>query len=202
MSSSTTDPGGSTQTVESQTAKPVTATKHSARPAKARPAARRSRARLPVSTASSTTVQPQPPAGSCHARGSGLYSLPDPHCTPGAIARAVTQANIHSTICVSGYTKTVRPRESITEKEKLASMESYGDAKPPHDYEYDHLVSLELGGANDARNLWPEPGGSPNPKDRLENRLHALVCDGRMTLASAQKQIAGDWAGAYHHLFG
>jgi hypothetical protein len=52
----------------------------------------------------------------------------------------------------------VRPSESITEREKLASMQAYGDSKRPADYEYDHLVSLELGGAvNDARNLWPEP---------------------------------------------
>ena len=164
---------------------------------------RRPRAQLPVGTASSTVVQPQPPPGSCHARGSGRYSLPDPHCTPGARSPAVTQANVHSTICVSGYTKKVRPRESITEREKLASMASYGDTEPPHEYEYDHVVSLELGGApNDSRNLWPEPGASPNRKDRLEDRLHALVCDGRMTLASAQKQIAGSWVIAYHRLFG
>ena len=101
-----------------------------------------------------------------------MFSLPDAHCTPGALSPAVTQATISTTICRSGYTKTVRPPESITEKEKKASITAYGDHKPLHDYEYDHLVSLELGGAaNDARNLWPEPGGSPNPKDKLENRL-------------------------------
>ena len=72
-----------------------------------------------------------------------------------------------------------------------------------HNYEYDHLVSLELGGApNDARNLWPEPGGSPNVKDPLENRLHALVCDGTITLAAAQRAIAVDWVAAYHRYIG
>ena len=92
----------------------------------------------------------------------------------------------------------MRPPESVTEAEKRASLVAYGDRRPLHYYEYDHLVALELGGArNDARNLWPEPGASPNPKDSLENRLHARVCDGRMSLAAAQLAIARDWVAAY-----
>ena len=154
---------------------------------------------LVKSTASGHVVQRQPPANSCHARGTGLFSLPDPACTPGAIDPAVTQGDLASTICRSGYTETVRPSESITEREKRGSMAAYGDRRPLHDFEYDHLVSLELGGArNDARNLWPEPGASPNPKDSLENRLHARVCDGQMTLAAAQRAVAQDWVAAYH----
>jgi hypothetical protein len=153
---------------------------------------------LPTSTASSYRVQRQPRAGSCHARGSGLYSLPDTHCTPGAIDPAVTQADIGRTICVSGYTETVRPPEYITEAEKRASLRAYGDRRPLHYYEYDHLVPLELGGArNDARNLWPEPGASPNPKDGLEYRLRTLVCEHRLTLAAAQLAIARNWVAAY-----
>ena len=132
-----------------------------------------------------------------------MFSLPDAHCTPGALSPAVTQATISTTICRSGYTKTVRPPESITEKEKKASITAYGDHKPLHDYEYDHLVSLELGGAaNDARNLWPEPGGSPNPKDKLENRLHLLVCKHQLSLSAAQREIAIDWVATYHKLYG
>src|SRR5581483_456474 len=142
---------------------------------------------LPVGRASNHRVQAQPPANSCHARGRGELSLPDVRCTPGAISPAVTQANIAQTICHSGYSESVRPSESITEPEKLASMAAYGDHDSPRHYEYDHLVSLELGGAtNDARNLWPEPGASPNIKDRIENRLHRLVCDGQVSLSSAQ----------------
>jgi hypothetical protein len=156
-----------------------------------------------VGTADNHTVQPQPPAGSCHARGTGELSLPDRVCTSGAIDPAVTQADIGSTICVVGYTSTVRPPESVTGREKLASMAAYGDAGSAHAYEYDHLVSLELGGAtNDARNLWPEPGQSPNIKDRLENRLHAMVCAGAITLAAAQQEIATDWVAAYRRYVG
>jgi hypothetical protein len=147
------------------------------------------------------TVQPQPRAGACHARGHGVFTLPDRRCTPGAVDRRVTQRTLATTICRSGYTKTVRPPESVTSVEKRRSMAAYGDSGRTSAYEYDHLISLELGGApNDARNLWPEPGASPNPKDKLENLLHRRVCDGRMTLAAAQRAIAGDWVAAYHQL--
>ena len=139
-------------------------------------------------------VQTQPKAGSCRATGSGLLSEPDPTCTPGALNPAVTQATIDQTICVGGWTATVRPPESVTEPEKLASIAAYGDGGSIHDYEYDHLVSLELGGAlNDARNLWPEPGASPNPKDSVENALHRMVCDGQLRLAQAQHIVATGW---------
>jgi len=165
-----------------------------------------SRASLPalaVSHASAHVVQRQPPPDSCRARGSGEFSRPDPRCTPGAIDAAVRQSTIRYTICRSGYTRTVRPSESITNREKRASMAAYGDGTRTSAFEYDHLVPLELGGAaNDARNLWPEPGASPNPKDALENRLHRLVCTGSMRLATAQRAIAHDWIGLYRQLYG
>jgi hypothetical protein len=85
-------------------------------------------------------------------------------------------------------------------------MAAYGHNPQQRGFEYDHLVSLELGGAaNDARNLWPEPdyatrsGFYLNPKDRLERALNRLVCDGQMTLARAQRLIADDWVAAYSH---
>jgi hypothetical protein len=150
--------------------------------------------RLAVSSASAHSVQGQPAPGSCHATGSGLYVEPDSTCTPGSLNPAVTQATIAQTICVSGWTETVRPSESVTEPEKLASLAAYDDSGSPHEYEYDHLVSLELGGAlNDPRNLWPEPGASPNPKDTVENDLHRMVCDGQLPLARAQHIIATNW---------
>jgi hypothetical protein len=149
---------------------------------------------LAFSTASNSAVQPQPPPGSCHTRGSGLFSRPDPRCTPGALNPAVTQATIDRTICVSGWTETVRPPESVTEAEKAASMAAYGDGGAMGDYEYDHFVPLELGGAtNDPRNLWPEPGGTPNPKDDVENELHDEVCGGQISLAAAQREIVRNW---------
>jgi excalibur calcium-binding domain-containing protein len=173
--------------------------KHTSRPKRSsRPKPRsHSGSGLVTSTASGHQIQPQQAAGSCHASGQGQFVMPDPHCTPGALNPAVTQATIDRTICVPGYTKTIRPSESITEPEKLASMAAYGYSdRSPSDFEYDHLVSLELGGAvNDPRNLWPESGASPNPKDSVENALHHMVCDGRMSLGQAQHIIATDWLG-------
>jgi hypothetical protein len=158
---------------------------------------------LPFSTASRTVVQPQPPAGSCHATGSDAFSGSDLRCTPGARDPAVKQSTIDTTICVKGYSATVRPPSSITRTEKIASMAAYGDSSASSHYEYDHLVSLELGGApNDPRNLWPEPGKIPNPKDRVENRLHRDVCDHKITLIAAQREIAKHWVTTYHQLFG
>ena len=136
----------------------------------------------------------------------GQVALPDAACTPGAVDPTVTQATIGSTICVSGYSAGVRPSESVTYPEKRASMVAYGAAGSTGDYEYDHLVSLEIGGApNAAANLWPEPyAGSygARVKDQLENKLHDLVCAGSLSLAEAQRQEAVDWVAAYQHWVG
>ena len=154
---------------------------------------------LAYSSASEKVVQSQPAAGSCHAIGSGLYVEPDPRCTPGALNPQVTQATIDQTICQTGWTKTIRPSSSVTEREKAASMSAYGDSGSLHYFEYDHLVSLELGGAvNAPANLWPEPGTVPNPKDKVENALNALVCERKITLSSAQHIISEQWVPYYH----
>jgi hypothetical protein len=121
--------------------------------------------------------------------------LEDPACTPGAISPAVTQANIKATICrKGGYTGGIRPPESVTGKEKIANAASYGYTGPLSDAEYDHLISLQLGGdPNDPRNLFVEDyRGSFNAhgKDRLENYLHRAVCAGTMSLRAAQLAIA------------
>ncbi len=187
-----TAPGASTPSSSSTTTREASRTgKPGRRPARAgeqRPGG------LVYSTASAQIVQPQPAPGSCHAIGAGRYSRPDPRCTPGSLNPAVTQADIRQTVCQDGWTDTIRPPESVTEPEKAASIEAYGDPGPISSYEYDHFVPLELGGAvNDPRNLWPEPGASPNPKDAVENALNRRVCDGQMTLAQAQRAIATNW---------
>lgn len=80
---------------------------------------------------------------------------------------------------------------------------SQGSSAPssPNKYEVDHLISLELGGSNSIKNLWPEPG-FPNPKDKLENRLHAMVCSGQISLLQAQHDIATNWVQSYRTLVG
>lgn len=126
----------------------------------------------------------------CHVRG----ALPDARCTPGVVNPAVTQANIHQTICVPGYTSAVRPPVSYTEALKKQQMKQYGFTDDIRNHEEDHLIPLELGGSpTDPKNLWPEPGATPNAKDYVENTLRARVCAGRISLAEAQHKIATNW---------
>jgi hypothetical protein len=142
---------------------------------------------------------------SCHQRkASNGQPLPDSTCTPGVVSAAVTQANLDATICRSGYSSSVRAPESETESFKKKIMVSYAEPGSLSDYELDHLVSLELGGSNDAGNLWPElndhPSGAINSKDLVENALHSAVCDRAVTLAEAQNAIATDWTTALKSL--
>jgi hypothetical protein len=136
----------------------------------------------------------------CHARGDA-QQFPDPVCTPGAVDPAVTQANLATTICRPGYTEEVRRKQapsSYTSPLKVRQMTWYGFTDSPGDHEEDHLIPLQLGGAaRDPANLWPEPDASPNPKDTVENRLKAAVCNGTVTLAAAQTAIVLDWSRAF-----
>jgi hypothetical protein len=109
--------------------------------------------------------------------------------TPGALNPDVTQATMRSTICVHGWTKTVRPPVEYTNDLKVKQMAQYGEPGSPSDYQEDHLISLELGGApTDPRNLWPEPYPRASEVDRIENELNAKVCSGAMSLADAQRK--------------
>jgi hypothetical protein len=141
-----------------------------------------------------------------HAANGGW--LPDRRCTPGAATSAVTQANIHTTICVSGYTGTIRPPESETSKLKTTAMRSYNE--PPEGRsitELDHVVPLELGGSNAVSNFWPQPSDIQNAeykntKDNVERSLNRAVCarTPRITLAQARNAIAYDWTTALQSL--
>lgn len=133
--------------------------------------------------------------------------LPNPALTPGVINPGITQANIQDTICKSGWTATIRPPVSYTNKLKVQQISEYGYADTnPKDYELDHLLSLELGGnPTDPKNLWPEPYNTKvgnqtigaHQKDLVENHLHALVCAKQLTLAEAQAEITKDWYAVY-----
>jgi hypothetical protein len=138
-----------------------------------------------------------PAPNTCHVGSRNGQDTPDPKCTPGATNPAVTPATIGITICKPGWTDTVRPPTSVTSRMKKLSAASYG-LPVGAESEYDHLVSLQLGGAvDDPRNLWVEPGSIPNPKDAVENKLKAAVCAGLVPLATAQQAIAVSWPTAY-----
>lgn len=124
---------------------------------------------------------------------------PAPGSTPGAIL--TTDA---VKVCVPGYSDTVRKVSSATKRKVFAT---YGIRNPEKGrYEIDHLVPLSLGGSNHITNLWPQSYGTETvnakTKNRLEWRLYALVCDGKVKLKDAQKDIATDWIKAYRRYVG
>jgi len=130
--------------------------------------------------------------------------LPISSVTPGAINPAVTQSNIASTICTSGYTKTIRPTSSYTTalktKQLATTYKRYGSTKTSL-FEEDHLIPLEIGGSpRSADNLWVQlwdGAWGARKKDQLENKIHSLVCSKEMTLAKAQMIFATNWIEGY-----
>jgi hypothetical protein len=76
----------------------------------------------------------------------GQGALPDPARTPGALNPDVRQDTIGSTICVRGWTQTIRPQQRYTSALKRQQLRDYGyPDRRVGDYEEDHLVPLVLG---------------------------------------------------------
>jgi hypothetical protein len=124
-----------------------------------------------------------------HGGGSTARVLADPARTPGVLNPDVSQANIRSTICTRGWTKTIRPPVEYTNDLKRQQMRAYGETGPLTAFQEDHLISLELGGnPTDPRNLWPQPYPRAGDDDKIENQLNAEVCSGQLTLAQAQQK--------------
>jgi len=126
---------------------------------------------------------------------------------PGAINEDVTQDNIQHTICVSGWTATVRPSTVYTNGVKKKLMREQGLPEPDiSKYELDHFIPLSLGGhPRKIENLWLQPWDGQwgaKTKDRLERRLHALVCAGAMMLTQAREAIRTDWISAFKRYVG
>ena len=139
----------------------------------------------------------------CHVRMSHGYPIPDPRCTPGAINPTVSLDVLNA----PGFrTRCIRNRVT-TEREKAVTYRWYALAHPRHNRghsqicELDHLVPLELGGADTLDNIWPECGPADGPfwkrdfkrKDLVENYLAKRVRDGKLSLWQAQQDIARDW---------
>ncbi|WP_242529270.1 HNH endonuclease [Methylacidimicrobium sp. B4] len=125
--------------------------------------------------------------------------LPDPKLTPGDTF-PVSRADL----CVPGYAKKVR---DVPWAEKRELLRRYGvPLADRSSYEIDHLIPLSLGGSNSIRNLWPQSRRTQpwnaGKKDFLEDRLHQLVCSGKVDLAEAQKAISTNWIDAYQKYIG
>jgi len=132
------------------------------------------------------------------------HELPDPYLTPGA----VRTTDAHE-ICIRA-TSDIRKVSAKTKRQVYAA---YGNAGGNHTgfcsvtggCEVDHLISLELGGSNDIKNLFPQPYSgvkwNARVKDRLENKLHQEICAGTISTELAQKKIATNWIQAFCEVF-
>jgi hypothetical protein len=123
---------------------------------------------------------------------------PDLRLTPGATV-PVTRDEVCGQSAAAAA-----PMIPVSLKRRV--FELYGvTPQQPEAYEVDYLITPELGGATDIRNLWPEPYAdtvwNARVKDQLEDRLHRMVCRGDVDLATAQHDISTDWIAAYRKYF-
>jgi len=125
-------------------------------------------------------------------------AAPKPHLTPGA-----TIPLTKDDVCRGS---SLSPNPVVPPSLKRQVFAEYGIAdNRPDAYEVDYLITPELGGATNIRNLWPEPYHNTTwhagVKDQLEERLHGMVCNGELDLATAQHEIATNWIAAYKKYF-
>lgn len=135
-----------------------------------------------------------------------LPQLPNHLVTPGLARTDLTLKKI----CTTKWGKDARHVTAAMKKQVFSAYGLSGNTDPAcipdargRHCEIDHLISRELGGADDVRNLWPQPYGSQPwnavRKDCVETRLHKEVCakNPAMTLKQAQDAIRSDWTAAY-----
>ena len=122
---------------------------------------------------------------------------PSRRLTPG-VARAVDREQLCGAPLPKNRMVDVQLQRRVFQVYGIANAD-------PRGYEVDYLITPALGGAEDIRNLWPQPygahGWNARVKDALEDRLRDLVCGGQVDLAEAQRDIATDWIAAYKKYF-
>ena len=134
--------------------------------------------------------------------------VPDLSLTPGAARAGLTKQKICSI-------KWGRDERHVTDamKQEVFSRYAFTGYDDPRcvpagkrTCEIDHLISRELGGADDIANLWPQAYGT-SPwnaalKDKLENRLNKEICAGHLSLKAARDMLVKDWREAYKKYYG
>jgi hypothetical protein len=156
-----------------------------------------------IDGSASSPLQPVSSPAQCTTQIKNGFPIPDPNCTPGAINPTLTVDVLRDpnfrTACVRSH--------ATTESQKASTYALYGIPHPSNNTgasqtcELDHLISLELGGADTLDNIWPQCGPSGatlsqrffKEKDGVENYLARLVKDGQIDLSEAQRGIATDW---------
>jgi hypothetical protein len=123
---------------------------------------------------------------------------PDPNQTPGATVPVTLRE-----VCQQAFLD----RDPVISPERAQQVfRQYGIQDPgAGHYEVDYLITPALGGADDIRNMWPQPYSTgiwnSHVKDALEDHLRQLVCSGQVRLADAQQELSKDWVAAYQRYF-
>ncbi|MEY2502538.1 MAG: hypothetical protein QOI07_2872 [Verrucomicrobiota bacterium] len=110
--------------------------------------------------------------------------LPNPKLTPGRVAnRDKDRAGV-----------------TLAMEQKVFARYRLPWASRPA-FKIDHLIPVELGGADTVDNLWPQslrarPYGAER-KELLAEVFRLKIAHGQMTLAQAQEQIGKDWIDAF-----
>ncbi len=124
-------------------------------------------------------------------------TTPNPALTPGATV-LLDQREVCRQTSMKNKDVPVAIRRRVFDEYGIRSAD-------PRAYEVDYLITPALGGADDIHNLWPQSNRAAvwnaEVKDSLEDHLRDLVCDGRLDLATAQREIAGNWIEAYKKYF-
>lgn len=128
----------------------------------------------------------------------GPLPLPDPRYTPG-LTRQASLAEL----CVMDREEVVR---TVPPQIQQQVFQEYGIREDAaSSFEIDYLITPGLGGSDDLKNLWPEPHAdtpwNSYVKDQLEDRLHRMVCEGKIPLEQAQRDIAHNWISAYKEYY-
>ena len=115
--------------------------------------------------------------------------LPDPKLTPGKIARKD------------------KDRLGVTEEMERRVFSRYRIPwRRRPEFKVDHLIPIELGGADAIDNLWPQSLSTrpynAHRKEVLTRLLLARIATGQMTLEQAQKEISEDWISCFVEYLG
>lgn len=116
--------------------------------------------------------------------GAQEYLLPNPKLTPGRIAQSEKDRRV----------VTIEMEQKVFARYRLPWSSRAA-------FKIDHLIPLELGGADTIDNLWPQrlrarPYG-PDRKELLTEVLLQRIARKQITLTAAQEQISRDWIDAF-----
>jgi len=120
------------------------------------------------------------------------FLLPDPKLTPGAVRTIEPEVYCH---------QRTGPLRRISAATKDSVYKAFGWSLKKHPKgEIDHLVPLELGGADVRQNLWFQPAPEFYAKDSVENWARKQVCAGLLNGVWVQELFKTDWTHLYQHM--